>query len=179
MRAFICIELSEEVKKEISKIIDKVKKVDSVRAKFVEPENIHLTLMFLGEISDKEAEMTKEALSSIKMKKFKVELGELGVFSPSYIRILWINLLGEELKKLQQEIEKSLGDLFPREEREWQSHVTLARVKSLKDKPLFLQNFKEIQFKHINFTVSSFKIKKSTLTEKGPIYEDIGEFKLI
>ena len=75
MRAFICIELSEEVKKEISKIIDKVKKVDSVRAKFVEPENIHLTLMFLGEISDKEAEMTKEALSSIKMKKFKVELG--------------------------------------------------------------------------------------------------------
>ncbi|MEK6820095.1 MAG: RNA 2',3'-cyclic phosphodiesterase [Nanoarchaeota archaeon] len=179
MRAFICVELSEEAREEINKAIDKINESELIKAKFVEKENLHLTLKFLGEIDDKDVKIIKERLEKLNLRKFKVKLGKAGFFSPSFIKIIFIELLSDEIFQLQSEIEEALADLFPREKREFQSHVSIARVKAVKDREKFVEFIDKMKVKEIEFEVKSFKLKKSILTEEKPIYSDLLDFKLI
>ena len=79
--------------------------------------------------------------------------------------------------KLQETIDEKLKDLFE-PERRFMSHLTIARVKSIKDREKFLQELKKIKIEKMNFVVDRFKLKKSTLTSEGPVYETIEEYKL-
>ncbi len=171
-RCFIAIDLPEEIKKEILKI---QKQIPEFKGKLIEEENLHLTLKFLSEITNEKADLAKEKLKKIKFNKFNAKLGEIGVFSESFIRIVWVKL--ENCDELQKEIDSSLNGLFKKEER-FMSHLTIARVKSIKDKKEFINKLNEIKARHTEFEVNSFALKKSTLTEKGPIYEDLLEIKL-
>ncbi|MFH1308157.1 MAG: RNA 2',3'-cyclic phosphodiesterase [archaeon] len=177
MRAFISIELSEKAKKEVERVSKLIYDSDIIRGKFVEPENLHLTSKFLGELSEIEVDKVKKALGKLNFKKFKVRLKGAGFFSPSFVRVLWIGLEGEQLEKLQIEIDNILADIFPREKR-MSSHVTVARVKKIRDKPSFIDFFNNLKVNEIEFEVSEVKFRKSTLTEKGPFYEDILKIKL-
>jgi 2'-5' RNA ligase len=173
MRVFICIELSEEARREASKVIEEIESWGLIKGKYVNPDNLHLTLKFLGEISEKEVDMVKKALSSVQGEKQKVKLGKVGVFSPDYIKVLWLDLESEKLGELQKDVERALGNLSSRERREWSSHVTLARVKSVKDRKEFMARLEMIKVKDVEFIVDKIKLKKSILTPKGPIYEDL------
>ena len=170
MRCFIAIDLPEEIKKEIAKI---QKQLPDFKGKLTEKDNLHLTLKFLGEISDEQVNNIKEKLEKIKFNKFKAKLGGAGIFSENFIRIVWLEL--ENCDKLQKETDEKLKDLFKKEER-FMSNLTIARVKSTKDKKLFIEALRKIQVKPSEFEVQGFALKKSTLTEKGPFYEDIARF---
>ena len=181
MRTFIAIELSKEAKNEISKIAEKIIKKNIIMARFVEPENLHLTLKFLGEVSEKELEKIKEKLSEIKQEGFDVLLGKIGFFSPNFVKVIWIELLCKEneIQRLQGQIENKLEEIgFMKEKREFQSHITLARVKSLRDRQGFLDFIEKTEVKKIDFKVKSFKLISSELTPEGPIYKTIQEFEL-
>jgi 2'-5' RNA ligase len=171
MRVFIAGELSAEARKELERIIKEIRQKDLIKAKFIEPENLHLTLKFLGEISDFKLNHVRETLKHLRFGKIKAKLGKLGVFSPSYVKILWVGLEPEEkFKELAGKINKLLGE---EEKRRFSSHVTLARVKSVKNRKMFLESLKEIKVEPVEFLVDKIKLKKSTLTKKGPLYEDI------
>ena len=172
MRCFIAIDLPEEIKKEIAKI---QKQLPDFKGKLTEKDNLHLTLKFLGEISDEQVNNIKEKLEKIKFNKFKAKLQNIGVFSESFVRIIWINL--ENCDGLQKEIDNALSKLFKREER-FMSHLTIARVKYIKDKQKFLDSLKKIKIAPVEFEVQGFALKKSTLTGRGPIYGDIIRFSL-
>lgn len=178
MRVFIALELTNEIVNEILKIQNLVKEKNFFEGKFTEKENIHLTLKFLGEINEKKVEEVKRRISEIKEKKFFVELGEVGVFSEKFIRIVWVKLEGEGVFKLQREIDDKLKDLFEKENR-FMSHITIARVKNVKDKKEFTKFLRGIHPMKEKFTVEEFSLKNSELTEKGPIYTDIERFKLL
>jgi 2'-5' RNA ligase len=175
IRTFIAIELPEEIKKEIQKISKNFE--GEFIGKFTDPEKLHLTLKFLGEISEEQVEEVKKRFENFKFKKFEAVLDSVGVFSPKFVKILWAHISGEEMIELQKEIDDKLKDLFPMEER-FMSHVTIARVKQLKDKIGFLKKLKKIKFEKKRFPVDRFFIKKSTLSEKGPVYEDLMEIQL-
>lgn len=178
MRAFIAIELSEEARKEIERIARKIKERELIRAKFVERENLHLTLRFLRDISKKQEGMIREALRGIAFDKFDVKLAKLGFFpNEKFVRILWLSLQGKGVYELKEEIDKVLADLVVGDKR-FSSHVTIARVKSIIDKKNFFELIKNINVKPIEFIVDEFVLKSSTLTEKGPVYEDIESFNL-
>ena len=81
------------------------------------------------------------------------------------------------MQNLQEEIDRILGDLFPRDKR-FSSHVTIARVKKIIDKPKFVELFNKLRVNEIEFEVEEIKFRKSELTRKGPIYEDILKVKL-
>lgn len=181
MRTFIAIELSKGARNEAARLTDKIIKKNIIRANFVNPENLHLTLKFLGEISEQETEKIKEKLSEIKQKSFDVSLGKIGFFSPNFVKVLWIELLCKEneIQQLQGQIENKLEEIgFIKEKREFQSHITLARVKSLRDKQGFLDFIEKTEVKKIDFRVKSFKLISSELTPEGPIYKTIQEFGL-
>lgn len=178
MRAFIAIELGKECIEEILRIQKLLRKRVFFNGKYTESENLHLTLKFLGEISEEQAIEVKKRLSLIKFNEFSAELGEVGVFSPDFVKIIWVKLDGKKIWKLQKEADEKLKNLFPAEAR-FMSHVTIARVKNVGDKKGFLEYLKSVKPRKIKFKVNNFILKKSELLPEGPVYNDIEEYRLI
>lgn len=173
-RCFIAIDLSRETINEIKRIQKILKNANLFSGKYTEPENLHLTLKFLGEISQEKVEKVRKKLAEIKFSKFYCEIGEVGVFNKSFIKIIWIKLNGKGVFELQKQIDGILKDIFPIEAR-FMSHITIARVKKTNKKE-FLEYLKSIKPSKISFKVSKFFLKKSELKEDGPIYSDIEIF---
>ena len=176
-RCFIAIDLPRDAINEIKRIQKLIEKQRLFAGKFTEPENLHLTLKFLGEISDEKIEEVKNRLKEIKIDKFNAELGEVGVFSKQFIRIIWIKLNGKVFG-LQKSVDEALEGLFEKEER-FMSHITIARVKNTVDKKKLFEYLESINPPKISFKVEKFYLKESELTSEGPVYEDVGEYKLV
>jgi len=179
MRCFIAIDLPEEVKVEIIKVQRQIP-LDNLKLKFVEKENLHLTLKFLGELEDFRIQKIKEKLKEISFHSFKVKLANTGIFpSESFIRVIWIGVNPDEkVLQLQKEIDEKLLEIGFRKEKQFSAHVTIARVKFVEDKIALIKNMKAIKIKPIEFSINSFKLKKSILSKQGHIYGDVLEFKI-
>ncbi|MEM4605742.1 MAG: RNA 2',3'-cyclic phosphodiesterase [Candidatus Pacearchaeota archaeon] len=170
MRVFICLEIPKEIKKIIKKIQEDLPEFEG---KKTEEENLHLTLKFLGEVNSEILKKIKESLSKIRFKKFKAKLGKIGVFDDNFVRIVWIKV--ENCNDLQKEIDENLYDIFEKERR-FISHLTIARVKKLKNKNDFLRKLELIEFSKNDFLVDSFYLKESILTKEKPIYTNLGVY---
>lgn len=177
MRCFIAIDLPGQVKEEINKIQNKL---PEAKLKLVQKENLHLTLVFLDDLSEAQINKLIEKLKKIKLKKFEASLGKIGIFpSNSFIRTVWIGLEPlDTINKIHKLIFEEIRSISKFDER-FESHITLARVKLIKNKTKFMDKLENIDVPAIKFQVADFKLKKSTLTEKGPVYEDISKFDLI
>jgi len=171
MRCFVAIELPEEIKKELTRLQQLIKN-QGLKASFTKEH--HLTLKFLGELTPQKVEFVKERLSRCKVKKSVIELSDFGVFpGESYIRIVWIGLKPEEgIIKLQKQVDEALQKDF-KKEKNFRAHITLARVKYVNDKEKFLDMLKSTAVERLKFEVNEFKLKRSKLTEEGPVYEDL------
>ena len=168
MRVFIAIEMPEEVREELVRIQDKFSGLGKIN--FV--KTFHLTLKFLGEISDDKVEGVKKRLKEVKFESFNVKLGGLGVFPhENYVRVMWVGLESERIIGLQRKIDDCLEGLFEREKR-FSAHVTVGRVKFVNDKEGLKGMLKE-EVKKIEFSVKGVKLIKSELTPEGPIYSDL------
>jgi 2'-5' RNA ligase len=177
MRCFISIDLPEETRKEIERIQNELPK--DARMILVKPEIVHLTLKFLGDITDIEINKIKEILKKTDFKKFKAKLSRLDVFTPSFIKVVYIDIEPKpEFDKIHEIIDKLLSLENFKTDGEWQSHATLSRVKFVKDRKKFFDDVGKIKVNPVEFTVDKISLKKSTLTEKGPVYEDIFSIKL-
>lgn len=170
MRIFISIDFPEEIKKQIVKIQKQLPIFDGKRTEF---ENLHLTLKFLGEIDEEILSEIRKRLKQIKLNFFEIEIDSLGMFSD---RIIWIGI--KNCEELQKEIDEALKGIFEKEER-FMGHLTIARVKYIKNKKEFLNRLNKIIIPKMKFEVKYFNLKKSTLTENGPVYEDVEIYPLI
>lgn len=172
MRTFIAIDFNDD---EYFKKIQEQIPIDI--AKIKPTTSYHLTLKFLGEVEDSKISLVKEKLKTIKIEPFSVAIDNIGFFpSESYTRVIWVGFKdNDKIVKLQQQIDNSLKDLFKKDDR-FHPHITLARVKFVKDKKNFVKKLKEIKVEEKEFSVKNFKLIKSTLTKQGPIYEDLAIF---
>ncbi len=174
MRLFIAIEVSEEIH---TYFLELQKQIDTGLTKNVLARSFHLTLKFFGDVDEDKKNKIIELLRKIKFKLFSVELGNIGVFpDESYIKVIWVGLEPKDkINDLQQKIDQVLVGLFPKDKR-FHPHITLARVKFVKDKEEFVKSLKGIRVDKKSFEVNCFRLIKSTLTPKGPVYEVLEEF---
>ena len=182
MRAFIAIDVSEEVRDAIVRAQDFIGTKEA-KIKFVERENLHITLKFLGEITQEQAEEIKRVLAEIakRHKKHEVRVKGIGVFpNPNYVRVIWAGVENDEgIKAIAQDIERELSKLGFKKDKEFVAHVTIGRVKFVKDKLGLAMKLKELANEDFGtFRVEAIELKKSTLTPKGPIYETLARFEL-
>ena len=180
MRAFIAIELPDELKKKISDFQNELQTQDFVAANWT--SDYHLTLKFFGEIDEHKQKEIANILVDIasKTKSFDLELKGVGAFpSQDYVRVLWMGAGygDDEAKFLQKEIDEALSEDFEKESN-YANHLTLARIKAVKDK-FKLKKFFENKQSFGKFRVSSIKLIKSVLTKSGPVYETLKEFYLL
>ena len=176
MRLFIAIEIPEEIKDYLCKLQQEITDSNN-KIRLVDKSNMHLTLKFLGEVQPNKLDDIKANLKKITFKPFSVVLDSIGVFpSESYIRVVWVGLKPEEpVLELQNKIDESLKKLFKKEE-DFKPHLTIARVKYIEDKKQFVDKLKRIKVDNKKIDVNNFKLVKSTLTPKGPVYEGLEVF---
>ena len=177
LRCFIALELSREIIDEIEEIQKLIKKKNLFYGKFTEPENLHLTLKFLGEIPEEKLEKIKKELKKIKFQNFDVSLSEAGTFINRYNSLLWVKLNGKGIWDLKSIIDEQLKDIFPKEE-EFMSHITIARMKKISNKNIFLDYVKNMKLRKVKFVVKDFILKKSELKPEGPVYTNLETYNL-
>ena len=143
-------------------------------------KSFHLTLKFLGEVHPDKIDEIAGILRTIKFYPFAVFTDSVGIFpTENYIRVVWVGLKPEEkVLELQKQIDESLRGLF-RKEKDFKAHITLCRVKYPEDKKLFLEQINKIKVENKGIEIKDFRLVKSTLTPKGPVYEDLEVFNLI
>lgn len=177
VRAFIALELSEEIRNALAKA-QEILRGCSGRLTFVAPPLIHITVKFLGEIDEKKAGRVADALKSIPFTPFTVTAGRITVNNPRRPFTVWCTIDdGGKGRELLRSIEDAISPLgIQREHRPFTPHATLARVRQFD--PSLADVLKQMDRQtYGSCTVSGLKLKKSTLTGRGPVYEDLLEVK--
>src|SRR5512136_2192981 len=135
VRSFVAIELPEEAKKGLARLRRELERDEHRFVKWVEPQGIHLTLKFLGNVPSQRVTEITEAMGKATqgISSFHLEISGLGAFpSLKQARVFWVGVSGEldKLSRLQQDIDSALGALgLAKEERPFMPHLTLARIK--------------------------------------------------
>lgn len=183
MRTFIAIELPKEIKQSLANLQSDLKTTNA-DVKWVNPDNIHLTLKFLGEISDDKIDKITKIMQDISLSKpsFSIHLSNLGAFpSIRSPRVIWIGIEKgiSETKELAKELEKKIEKIgIHRDNKGFSCHITLARVRSNLNRGLLAKKLEDLigrplNIPHPEIPVTKITLFKSTLTPKGPIYESI------
>ncbi|MFX0099906.1 MAG: RNA 2',3'-cyclic phosphodiesterase [Candidatus Hodarchaeota archaeon] len=178
IRAFISFDLdNEEFVKNAEKMQAAFRKIDA-KIKFVETENLHLNLKFLGDIPVRTAKKIYEILTKIDTvptNGIEIKIKNMGHFGK---RVLWCGIQDPSgvVKKTQKVIEDELFEKLkiPKENRAFKAHITLGRIKFLRDKEAFLELVGKYKFQEFGSQkIDKIHLKKSDLTPKGPIYSDL------
>jgi 2'-5' RNA ligase len=169
-RCFIALKIPEKIKGKIQEI---QKQIPNFKGKLTEAESLHLTLKFLGEITDDKIKLIRNLLDEIESRKFEAEISSIGFFDNKFQFIVWLFI--SNCEKIQNEIDEKLSQSFEKE-KIFMSHLTIARIKSLDDKKLFINSLKKIKFDPIKFDVDSFCLMKSELSKEGPKYSIIEKY---
>lgn len=183
-RCFIAISIDPKIQQSFKQIQDDLKKTGA-EISWVRPNNIHLTIKFLGEVSLPQIETVKKVTAEVVKTKaaFDSMVGGLGAFpSLNNPRILWVGFKngGEEIKNLAAALETGLhNEGFPMEKREFYPHITLGRLRSSHNQFALVKAFKNYPAPlELPQRVGKIILFKSTLHSSGPIYEELQEFPL-
>jgi len=180
-RLFIAIPLPYRFHETIA---DLQNRVDGFgKLKLVKPENVHLTLKFLGNVDVERIQEIKDRLSFIRATpSFNISVCGLGAF-PNNKRpqVIWMGVKRgfEEIKTLQEKIDSSLESAGFDRDRKFHPHYTLARVKFLNNKAGLTSFLREKHFLAFGeHTAERVVLMESRLSSGGPEYSVVREFRL-
>lgn len=164
MRLFIAIDIPENVKEYLHKL-----QAILPDAKMLLARDFHLTLKFLGECDEALCRKVEEKLKGVDFQPFEAELGEIGTFGGKNPNVIWVGIKApQELNKLARAL--SNDNFVP--------HVTLARIKFIKNPEIFLDQLKKIKIESIKFKVEKFYLFESRLSSAGAEHIKLAEFGL-
>lgn len=184
LRIFVAVEINDEIRRGLSGLITRLK-TTGADVKWVVPENVHITLKFLGYVEDAQvaavSKLIRKAVASIN--SFTVDIKHLGAF-PNWKRPRVIFVVAHEkdnnLATIYSRLDDSLTELgIKKEGREFTPHLTVGRVKSPNNLRALVEtvdSLKESSFGQ--YTVESVALMQSDLKPTGPVYKKLDEFKL-
>lgn len=172
MRTFVALEIQDV------KVLNAIAKTQSefkIKATPVNKQNMHFTLLFLGEISEEAAENVKKELSTISFQPIQVRFTHVGAFpNPRFPRVVWVGVDDEAAKKLvelAEQVEKKLKPLGFKSDKPFRPHLTIFRIRNKTDISQTIDKFKDVDFG--TSVITELKFKQSVLTPNGPIYSDL------
>ncbi len=178
MRLFVAVFPPPKVRGEASRTARRLLPDDRIR--WSRPENVHLTLKFLGNVDEESLDDLRTVLENAcaDHAPFEARLAGLGAFpSARHARILWAGVGegSERLRSLATDVDAALSSSgFERETRPYEPHLTLGRTRG---RPVSL-NLPEEAGGGLPFEVRRIELTESKLTDKGPIYRTVEEFVL-
>lgn len=186
IRSFIAINLDSKIIEYLSSLTNDLNIGGESKIKWVKKNNLHITIKFLGYISPEQLDLINSGLKEIinQHNPFLIRLSpDIGIF-PTYKipRIIWVGIKegANELKELYNSIEIILFKKgFPRENKVFSGHITIGRVKYIKDKNNLINFLKNMHVECLSQEVKSIDLMGSKLTPNGPIYNIIDKFPLL
>lgn len=189
IRSFVAVELDETARRELSHLLGQLKQSDA-DVKWVSPNNLHLTLKFLGDVPADDMAKVIAALGVAvagdvlpAAGAFEFEIAGLGAFpSVSNPRVIWVGLgQGREaLVSLAAGVEAALGPLgFPAEGRGFSPHLTLGRCRSPRNQAELKAAMAALRdYRGPRVRVERVTLFSSDLRPAGPVYAPLATLPL-
>ncbi len=180
VRTFIAVELPPQAKEALAQTQVRWQAVAPATVRWADPQGIHLTLKFLGNIAPEQVANVTTAMERVAtgVRPFHLALGTTGAFpSLQRPRVLWVGITGqlEVLQPLQQGLEEALATLgFPKEERPFSPHLTVGRVRDPRKPAPGLPG----TLPPATWVVDQLILFRSTLHPSGAVYTPLGTAKL-
>lgn len=181
VRTFIAVEIDEGVRSRATKLIRQLRQTGA-DVTWVAPENMHLTIKFLGEVDYTDVYHVCKAVERCvaEVEPFSIEIRGVGAFpSLERPRVIWlgVDFGAQEMAMLNEKVENALSAIgFPREGRKFHAHLTLGRVKkggrAVEHLVSMLREHQDDEFGPT--TVEQLVIFSSELLPTGPVYEPMG-----
>ena len=181
IRSFLAFDIDSDL------ILERITNVQSLLIKtgadlkVVKPKNVHITMRFLGNITPNMVEKIFEEMKKVQFTPFNVKIHGLGVFPHlRYPRVLWVGITegADQLRNIFNQLEPRLRSLgFARDPKGFSPHLTIARVKSGRNKAELVRCITEnTNYEFGIVRADCLRLKRSNLTPKGPIYSTLKEF---
>ena len=171
MRTFVAVEAAGEIREALGRVQEKLARTGA-KVKWTKPGNLHLTLKFLGEIGDGQADSMRIHLREVARQQtpFEIEFAGVGTFP----RVVWAGCRGQldrmiSLAKAAESCAERIG--IPSESRPFRAHLTIGRTKGRVRIP-------EIETSFGKQAVDEFVLMRSERTPQGPIYTPVEVFRL-
>ena len=185
IRSFIAVPVTEEVRLLIARIEGELRQVGAA-VKWVRPDNVHVTLKFLGNISEADVDGLTDVLgrSLAESAAFDVVLARVGTFPEGHKlpRVIWVGLEDgkDALCDAAATVEAACASLgFEAEERQFKPHLTIGRVRRgspyLKE---LAHRVAQLEFNPLKVHVDRVNLMRSRLSPKGPTYTVLSSFAL-
>jgi 2'-5' RNA ligase len=187
MRCFIAIDIDETLKADLTDVQARIKQQVNLHpgaVKWVQPEGMHLTLKFLGEIKDTQSVDVCGITQALceRHPAFTVEVRDVGYFGGRSARTVWIGVGkdSQALLDLQADLEAQLDQAgCPPEGRRFSAHLTLCRVKQTRAGLALipaLATFKDLSLGSI--PVDKVTVYQSQLRPQGPLHTALAKYQL-
>lgn len=180
MRAFLAIDITNDLVERIEKVQRQIMESEAP-IKLVEPENLHFTFKFFGDITEQQCQqiidLTEEKLEDYQ--SFPLNIKGTGVFPHlGYIRVIWLGVEdGEQYSRMQKNLDEEWIKMGFKREKSYIPHLTIGRVKGAKNKEILTSIIQELKDVEIgSMEVDRIILKQSELTPAGPIYTDLKDF---
>lgn len=189
IRCFIAVELTPEAREQLARLQQRLKASLPAHAiRWTPPENIHLTLHFLGDVQTDRIDLVGRMLREVAagFRPFALTLADLGSFpNTRRPRIVWVSVCGQTERlaslhtELGAELQKGIG--FVPESRPYSPHLTIGRVKKeiapgrLQELGRHLEQARSAVGHLADLYVDRIHLIRSELTSGGPIYTHIRE----
>ena len=181
IRAFIALELPDQARLDIAAVQNDLTSA-GLKLRWVKPQNIHLTLKFLGDVDRAKITDICDSITSVacQHQSFNLQPKGLGCFpGVKNPRVIWTGVSGtlDALKTLQADVEKTLiPHGFKAERRPFRGHLTIARVKSRLNPGKLAQALRNYSdFRSDIFAVKQVTLYQSLLEPEGPLYTRLCE----
>ena len=178
-RLFIGVPISENVREKTIPLLNSLSEI-AADMNLVAPQNLHFTIKYLGDVDKSKVNEIKEKLNSIEQNKFTISLQNVGVF-PSFdrINVIWIGAEGKEFIPLMKKVNEQLDYIRKNDHKEEIPHLTIARVKTGRNRELLQKWLQENQNNEFGeMEINKIILYKSELTPKGLVYTVLEEFPL-
>jgi len=181
-RLFIALPLNAPAIAELNALVHMCKRL-ARSTKWVRPEQMHVTLKFLGDVEEEREEDIVTALeTAAAMAPFTFNLAGVGAFpNPRRPRVIWtgIDRGRDEVTTLAERVDAELAaKKFAREARPFSPHVTIGRVREPANFDELWRAVEATPFTGTAVDAREVRLVHSTLTPKGPIYNDLATIPL-
>ena len=171
IRLFTTLSIPEDVKEELYALRESL-----FGARWVSKENMHLTLQFIGETSEDKYHQIKDDLEDIQMTSFDLKLGAVSRFAE---KVLFCTVgESQELLDLQSLVKEKVELATPVEKKKYVPHVTLARLRDASVHDMAALIKKHHDYESRDFSVHTFGLYSSKLSNSGPVYTLESEYEL-
>lgn len=179
-RSFVAFDIDQETVRRNLATVQGMLVETGADLRLVKPENIHVTLRFLGDISPSLVDELHREMEKIVFAPFEIEIKGLGAFpNLRHINVVWagIHRGANELRGIFHQLEPNLQKSgFKPDVKGFSPHLTIARVKTSRNKTELVRRIEELEDYDFGLVKARcLRLKRSILTPEGPIYSVLKE----